>query len=61
MPNDQPSAADRYVGAPHAQRINRCGGFKFRVSGVVAMRALELTITGVVQGVGFRPFIYRLA
>ncbi|HVP23294.1 MAG TPA: carbamoyltransferase HypF [Conexivisphaerales archaeon] len=25
------------------------------------MRALELTITGVVQGVGFRPFIYRLA
>ena len=23
--------------------------------------ALELVITGVVQGVGFRPFIYRLA
>ena len=27
----------------------------------VERRALRLRITGVVQGVGFRPFVYRLA
>lgn len=31
------------------------------VTGNASQRAVQLRITGVVQGVGFRPFVYRLA
>lgn len=40
--------------------LNRCGDFDER-KGIVKMQAKKITVTGLVQGVGFRPAVAELA
>jgi len=46
------------VGGVEAREATRPAGAS---PGEVAVRAVEVTVEGVVQGVGFRPFVHRLA
>jgi hydrogenase maturation protein HypF len=42
---------------------SRCGGRRFNACAIIksSMKCLNISITGIVQGVGFRPFIHSLA